>query len=244
MRALTRQQAIETAFAFEGSDGASTPPPMAAILIPAATGFNRIRRPGYLHGKLEPGSARHALLLGMSRVAEADSAQKIERGMLAGNVCTHNAPRSDVAGVDCSAFVSAAWGLSTHFTTAAIPAITRRLENPWDLQPGDALNKPGSHVMLFLRFTPDRKAEVMEVSPAAATDGSAAMFIRWPRCWRAATRRCAIAPWRMPRRQTPARPQPAQQIKAARPIATQRMFVPATRKRTATRHHKKHSARN
>jgi hypothetical protein len=36
--------------------------------------------------------------------------------------------------------------------------------NPWDLRPGDALNKPGSHVMLFLRFTPDRKAEVMESS--------------------------------------------------------------------------------
>jgi len=35
------------------------------------------------------------------------------------------------------------------------------------LQPGDALNKPGSHVMLFLRFTPDRKAEVMEASPGS-----------------------------------------------------------------------------
>ncbi|MEI9923848.1 MAG: hypothetical protein WDN50_10380 [Bradyrhizobium sp.] len=56
------------------------------------------------------------------------------------------------------------WGLSTHFTTAAIPGITQQLQNPWDLQPGDALNKPGSHVMLFLRFTPDRKAEVMESS--------------------------------------------------------------------------------
>jgi hypothetical protein len=32
------------------------------------------------------------------------------------------------------------------------------------MRPGDAFNKPGSHVMLFLRFTPDRKAEVMESS--------------------------------------------------------------------------------
>jgi hypothetical protein len=32
------------------------------------------------------------------------------------------------------------------------------------MKPGDALNKPGAHVMLFLRFTPDRKAEVMEAS--------------------------------------------------------------------------------
>jgi len=60
--------------------------------------------------------------------------------------------------------VSAAWGLATHFTTAAIPAITTPVSNPWDLRPGDALNKPHSHVMLFLRFTPDRKAEVMESS--------------------------------------------------------------------------------
>ena len=41
------------------------------------------------------------------------------------------------------------------------------MTNPWDLRPGDALNKSGSHVMLFLRFTPDRKAEVMEASPGA-----------------------------------------------------------------------------
>jgi hypothetical protein len=79
-------------------------------------------------------------------------------------VCTRNAPRPDVAGVDCSAFVSAAWGLSVHYTTAAIPAIAAAVANPWDLRPGDALNKPGSHVMLFLRFTPDRRAEVMESS--------------------------------------------------------------------------------
>jgi hypothetical protein len=84
--------------------------------------------------------------------------------MLAGNVCTHNDPRPDVTGVDCSAFVSAAWGLANHFTTAAIPAITTELSNAWDLLPGDALNKPGSHVMLFMGFTADRKAQVMESS--------------------------------------------------------------------------------
>jgi hypothetical protein len=84
--------------------------------------------------------------------------------VLAGNICTNNAPRNDAVGVDCSAFVSAAWGLATHFTTAAIPAIANRIANPSDLRPGDALDKPGSHVMLFLRFTADRKAEVMESS--------------------------------------------------------------------------------
>jgi hypothetical protein len=92
---------------------------------------------------------------------------KIERGVLAGNICTRNQPRSDVTGVDCSAFVSATWGLATQYTTSSIPSITSHVTNPWDLRPGDALNKAGSHVMLFLRFTPDRKAEVMEASPGA-----------------------------------------------------------------------------
>jgi hypothetical protein len=91
----------------------------------------------------------------------------MQGGMMAGNVCTRNAPRRDVIGVDCSAFVSATWGLATHFTTMAIPSITKRLDNPWDLLPGDAFNKPGSHVMLFVRFTADRKAEVIEASPGA-----------------------------------------------------------------------------
>jgi hypothetical protein len=91
----------------------------------------------------------------------------LAQGALAGNVCTHDDPRTDVTGVDCSAFVSAAWGLSQHFTTAAIPSITDPISDVWNLKPGDALNKPGSHVILFLRFTADRKAEVMEAAPVA-----------------------------------------------------------------------------
>lgn len=163
---LTRQRVIETAFAFEGVRWRLSQSAYGRDPDTACTGFNRIRRPGYLHGKLGQ-EVRGIPYCWGCHGSLAQIRDKIERGMLAGNVCTRNAPRNDVIGVDCSAFVSAAWGLATHFTTAAIPAITRRLENAWDLQPGDALNKPGSHVMLFLRFTPDRKAEVME----AATGG-------------------------------------------------------------------------
>ena len=91
-------------------------------------------------------------------------ATMINKGTLAGNVCTRNDPRPGVAGVDCSAFVSATWGLQAHFTTVAIPAITNPIPNPWDMRPGDAFNKPGSHVMLFAGFTADRKAAVIESS--------------------------------------------------------------------------------
>ena len=163
VRPANRQQTIETAFAFEGLQWRLSPANYGADPDTACTGFDRIRRPWYLQGKTNQ-EVRGVPYCWGCHGSLANFRQRIEAGTKAGNVCTHDAPRADAAGVDCSAFVSAAWGLSVHYTTAAIPAIAKQVENPWDLKPGDALNKPGSHVMLFLRFTPDRKAEVMEAS--------------------------------------------------------------------------------
>jgi hypothetical protein len=163
VRPSNRQQAIETAFSFEGIQWRLTPANYGSDPDGQCSGFNRIRRPWYLQGKINQ-EVRGVPYCWGCHGSLASFKQRIEAGTLAGNVCTHNAPRPDVAGVDCSAFVSAAWGLSVHYTTAAIPAIAAPVSNPFDLRPGDALNKPGSHVMLFLRFTPDRKAEVMESS--------------------------------------------------------------------------------
>jgi hypothetical protein len=163
VRPLTRQQVVQTAFGFEGLQWRLAQANYGPDPDTTCTGFNRIRRPGYLSGKLGQ-EVRGVPYCWGCHGSLNQFRTRIANGMLAGNVCTHNDPRPDVAGVDCSAFVSAAWGLANHFTTAAIPAITTELENAWDLQPGDALNKAGTHVMLFLRFTPDRKAEVMESS--------------------------------------------------------------------------------
>ncbi|MDB5503997.1 MAG: hypothetical protein JWR89_3899 [Tardiphaga sp.] len=163
VRPLTRRQVIETAVAFESLQWRVTP--LAYGLDPdnACSGLNRTRRPWYLAGKVNADVRGVPYCWGCHGSLNQFRAN-IANGTMAGNVCTHNSPRPDVTGVDCSAFVSATWGLATHFTTMAIPSITKELGNAWELQPGDALNKPGSHVMLFMRFTPDRKVEVMESS--------------------------------------------------------------------------------
>ena len=166
VRPVNRQNVIENAFAFEGIQWKLTPTAYGRDPDTACTGFHRVRRPGYLQGRVNQEVRGVPYCWGCFGTLTQIRA-KIDRGVLAGNVCTHNEPRSDVAGVDCSAFVSAVWGLNTHFTTDAIPSIATQLENPWDLKPGDALDKPRSHVMLFLRFTPDRKVEVMESSTGA-----------------------------------------------------------------------------
>ena len=167
VRPLTRQTVIETAIAFEAIQWQLTPSAYGKDPDTACTGFNgRIRRPTYLHNK-QGQQVRSVPYCWGCHGSLAQFQAKIERGVMAGNICTRNNPRTDVAGVDCSAFVSATWGLATHYTTAAIPTIASTISDAWDLRPGDALNKPGSHVMLFLRFTPDRKVEVMEASPGA-----------------------------------------------------------------------------
>lgn len=163
VRPSNRQHVIETAFAFEGIQWLVTPQNYGGDPDTACSGFSRIRRPWYIQGKIGQ-QVRGVPYCWGCHGSLANFRAQIERGVKAGNVCTRNAPRGDVAGVDCSAFVSAAWGLSVHYTTAAIPAIAKPVPNAWDMRPGDAFNKPGSHVMLFLRFTPDRKAEVMESS--------------------------------------------------------------------------------
>ena len=145
MRPLTRQRVVETAFAFAGTKWQVTPTAYGPDPDQACTGFNRVRRPRYLAGK-EGRQVQGIPYCWGCFGSLATIERKIEGGALAGNVCTRNAPRTDVVGVDCSAFVSAAWGLSSHFATIAIPAITTPLSNPWDLLPGDALNKPRSHV--------------------------------------------------------------------------------------------------
>jgi VCBS repeat protein len=52
---------------------------------------------------------------------------------------------------DCSGFVSMAWGLRVSYTTSDIHLVSHTIPRS-ELRPGDALNDPGSHIALFLRW--------------------------------------------------------------------------------------------
>jgi hypothetical protein len=164
IRQITRPQIMQIAASFADVRWRVTPAAYGGDPNVGCTGFaSRGRRPMYLVGK-ENQEVRGIPYCWGCMGNLMNIATRINRGEMAGNVCTRNDPRPGVAGVDCSAFVSAAWGLATHFSTVAIPAITNPISNPWDMRPGDVFNKPGSHVMLFAGFTTDRKAAVIESS--------------------------------------------------------------------------------
>ena len=98
--------------------------------------------------------------------------QKLGRGMAAGSHSRYGV-LSCTAGIDCSAFVTLCWGLPTTghaYSTSNIRMIAGKMKaNVFtDLKPGDALNKPGSHVVLFTGYNRDGTFNICEASGSAA----------------------------------------------------------------------------
>lgn len=76
--------------------------------------------------------------------------------------------------LDCSAFVSWAWGLETRHMTGALPSVSINIgRNIQNLQVGDAINSPGLHVLLVTELQYDADGEIsavglMELDPPQA----------------------------------------------------------------------------
>ncbi|WP_370202688.1 hypothetical protein [Bradyrhizobium elkanii] len=94
VRPSNRQQAIETAFAFEGIQWKLTPANYGSDPDSQCSGFSRIRRAVVSAGQGKPGSARRALLLGLPRFAREFPAADRQRD--AGGQCLH--PQRATAG--------------------------------------------------------------------------------------------------------------------------------------------------
>jgi hypothetical protein len=102
-------------------------------------------------------------------------AQRLSEGAIAGDICTCRQKRYNycivpqAAGVDCSGFVSQVWEIPYHSTSYLHEVSTPIAFD--ELKPGDALNKAGSHVRLFLGFEDDAKTSVRIIESAVECDG-------------------------------------------------------------------------
>ncbi|KKA06212.1 hypothetical protein VP02_18855 [Pseudomonas ogarae] len=79
--------------------------------------------------------------------------QHLNDGRLAGSDCTcrdANCVFPGATGMDCSGFVSYAWQTGAYYTTSSLPSVKVSAPVRWeDVQPGDIVNKSGSHVRLL-----------------------------------------------------------------------------------------------
>jgi hypothetical protein len=96
--------------------------------------------------------------------------RKLKEGQAAGSHSQHGVT-SCTAGTDCSGFVTMCWKQKPvhEFSTATVRQIAGRPRyNVFtDMKPGDALNKAGSHIVLFVRYNPDGTPFVCEASGSA-----------------------------------------------------------------------------
>lgn len=99
----------------------------------------------------------------------------LQNGKLAGDICTCRSASLNwclvynATGLDCSGFVSSVWNIDYH-TTASMHKVSAGIR--WhDLKPGDALNKPRSHIMLFLRFLNKTKTRLKVIESSKSCNG-------------------------------------------------------------------------
>jgi len=100
---------------------------------------------------------------------------KLGEGQAAGSHSWHG-PTACTTGMDCSGYVGYLWGVrdpakkkSTRslYDIAVKPSYAATGDWFQHLKPGDALNKPGSHVVLFAGYRPDGNPIVYEANGSA-----------------------------------------------------------------------------
>jgi hypothetical protein len=102
----------------------------------------------------------------------------IRAGKAAGDVYTlekrrrgEKAVSAEAVGIDCSGFINHCWKLTTRHSTNSLPSICQKLPSPAALEPGDIMNQPTGHVLLFVKWLdPEKKRAVFyEAAPFSKT---------------------------------------------------------------------------
>ena len=91
---------------------------------------------------------------------------KLAQGYGAGSHSWHGV-LSCTTGVDCSGYVSRCWELPTKYGTATIQQVSHKISKN-DLLPGDAWNKPSSHIVLWAGTASDGGPLFYEASGSAS----------------------------------------------------------------------------
>jgi hypothetical protein len=96
-------------------------------------------------------------------------AQKLSDGKAAGSH-KKNGVTDCTAGTDCSGFVSRCWGQEkSRFSTRDMRTISAKPKYNWfaEMKPGDAMVKPGSHIVLFDGYDEATNPIIFEASGGA-----------------------------------------------------------------------------
>jgi hypothetical protein len=77
--------------------------------------------------------------------------------------------------MDCSGFVSMAWGLKGSYTTSTLPSVATRIPRV-DLQPGDIMDYPGVHTVMFVGWYDSAHSRANFYQEGSSSTGSYASY--------------------------------------------------------------------
>lgn len=82
-----------------------------------------------------------------------------------------DAVSSAAVGIDCSGFISRCWKLPRKYSTSTLFSLCTKLPSPADLKPGDVMNSPEGHVLLFVKWSDETKTRALfyEAAPFSKT---------------------------------------------------------------------------
>lgn len=110
---------------------------------------------------------------GWNTIAQFDAG--IAAGKLAGDINTSAVDWTYSVGNDCSGYVSICWKTAQKYGTSTIGNVSYQLSSVNDLLPGDATNKSGNHIRLFVEWTNDGKL----IQAEATSNGTPGWFTRY-----------------------------------------------------------------
>jgi hypothetical protein len=81
---------------------------------------------------------------------------------------------AEAVGIDCSGFICHCWKLTGRYSTASLPSICHKLSSAAELEAGDIMDRPNTHVLLFVKWRDAEKERALfyEASPFSKTVAS------------------------------------------------------------------------
>ena len=153
--------------------GAYSKDGMQSFCEPASNKF--WLRPNHLSGRI--GQTLTSMPYRWGGTSTPESFTKwLNKGRIAGDVCTCRDSKKnycivpEAIGVDCSGLISNVWGVQ-RYTTSSLKLASVQLKDIRDLLPGDALNKEGSHVRLFVGFEVGDELKYVTIESAVSCGG-------------------------------------------------------------------------
>ncbi len=159
LSALTRTEIIENGEPYTTVEWTATAANVSGSGSSCPTGYEPLFTAGNYVGMAYDWGGFDSVSTFTSHIASGYGAGSYSHSSL--GTTAYNQVLACASGIDCSGFVSRAWGQTTKYGTSTISGISSNITQS-SMKKGDAFNNAGSHIIMFVYEGADGRPYVME----------------------------------------------------------------------------------